>query len=608
MAKDFRRLFTYLKPHTGLFILATLAMLATGLLHGGIGALVVPIFDQAFSNPAATMTTPTPTLFNLQQFIPAKGFEAWRAISVLLLVFTLAKAVTDYFSRYLMARIGQAVVRRLRDDMFRHVLAQSAEFFERHRTNYLVSRLLTSTAAVESLVTSILRDLLMETVLLVVFLSACVFYSWRLTLTVAIVAPLVGTITAHFGRRLRNLARESLEGGQRMNDTAQEALANNTIVKAYTAERREERRFRNVLDEIVNANLRAARISGFAPQLIEIIGVVAVVVLLFFGQREIAANRMTSAQFLTFLIFLFRSYDPIRKLSRLHNAAEQALAGARQVWEVLDEHGAMPEKNNARPLAKLQSAIRFENVSFRYREAERPVLDSINLEVPINRMVALVGESGGGKSTLTKLVPRFHDPTDGRVTWDGVDLRDVPIADLRRQIAIVTQETILFNNTVRYNIAYSRPDATDEDIKRAAHIAFADSFIQELPAGYDTLVGERGVFLSGGQRQRLAIARAVLADAPVLVLDEATSALDTESERLVQQALQNLMQHRTTICIAHRLSTVRRADAIVVIERGRIIEIGTHAELLRRGGAYSRLYELQFAEEEETEEMLDVRC
>lgn len=601
MAKDFRRLFTYLKPHTGLFILATLAMLATGLLHGGIGALVVPIFDQAFSNPAASVEVATPTLFNLQQLIPAKGFEAWRAISILLLVFTLAKAVTDYFSRYLMARIGQAVVRRLRDDMFRHILAQSAEFFERHRTNYLVSRLLTSTAAVESLVTSILRDLLMETVLLVVFLSACVFYSWRLTLTVAIVAPLVGTITAHFGRRLRNLARESLEGGQRMNDTAQEALANGTIVKAYTAERREENRFRIVLDEIVNANLRAARISGFAPQLIEIIGVVAVVVLLFFGQREIAAGRMTSAQFLTFLIFLFRSYDPIRKLSRLHNAAEQALAGARQVWEVLDEHCEMPEKADARALTKLHSAIRFENVSFRYREAERPVLDNINLEVPLNGMIALVGESGGGKSTLTKLVPRFHDPTDGRVTWDGVDLRDVRLEDLRKQIAIVTQETILFNNTVRYNIAYSRPDAIDEDIKRAARIAFADSFIEELPDGYNTLVGERGVFLSGGQRQRLAIARAVLADAPVLVLDEATSALDTESERLVQQALQNLMQHRTTICIAHRLSTVRRADAIVVIERGRIIETGTHAELLRKGGAYSRLYELQFAEEEEEE-------
>jgi subfamily B ATP-binding cassette protein MsbA len=573
MAKDFRRLFTYLKPHTGLFILATLAMLATGLLHGGIGALVVPIFDQAFSNPAATVEAPTPTLFNLQQFIPTQGFAAWRAISILLLVFTFAKAFTDYFSRYLMARIGQLVVRRLRDDLFRHILAQSAGFFERHRTNYLVSRLLTSTAAIESLVTSILRDLLMETVLLVVFLSACVFYSWRLTLTVAIVAPLVGMITAHFGRRLRNLARESLEGGQRMNDTAQEALANNTIVKAYTAERREESRFRIVLDEIVNANLRAARISGFAPQLIEIIGVVAVVVLLFFGQREIAAGRMTSAQFLTFLIFLFRSYDPIRKLSRLHNAAEQALAGARQVWEVIDEHCEMPEKSDALPLVKLERAIRFENVSFRYRDDARPVLESINLEVPLNRMIALVGESGGGKSTLTKLVPRLHDPTHGRVTWDGVDLRDVRVADLRRQIAIVTQETILFNNTVRYNIAYSRPDASDEDIKRAARIAFADNFIEQLSAGYDTLVGERGVFLSGGQRQRLAIARAVLADAPVLVLDEATSALDTESERLVQQALQNLMQHRTTICIAHRLSTVRRADAIVVIERGRIIEL-----------------------------------
>jgi subfamily B ATP-binding cassette protein MsbA len=289
----------------------------------------------------------------------------------------------------------------------------------------------------------------------------------------------------------------------------------------------------------------------------------------------------------------------MRKLSRLHNGMEQALAAARHVWEVLDERAEMPEKPNAIELQPLREAIELRGVHFRYGNEERQVLRDISLRIRAGQMVALVGESGGGKSTLTKLVPRFHDPTEGSVTWDGVDLRDARLRSLRINTALVTQETVLFNDTVRYNIAYSRPGATEAEIEAAARAAHAHEFIKELPAGYDTVVGERGIFLSGGQRQRLAIARAVLADASVLVLDEATSALDAESERLVQKALANLTRGRTTIVIAHRLSTVRRADLIVVIERGRIIETGRHAELLALGGSYRRLYELQFADEEE---------
>ncbi len=308
---------------------------------------------------------------------------------------------------------------------------------------------------------------------------------------------------------------------------------------------------------------------------------------------------MNAALFITFLFFLFSSYDPMRKLSRLHNGMEQALAAARHVWEVMDERAEMPEKPDAVTLGPLREEIEFRNVVFRYGNEERLVLRDISLRIPAGRMVALVGESGGGKSTLTKLVPRFHDPAEGAVLWDGTDLRDASLASLRGNTALVTQETVLFNDTVRYNISYSRPDATDEEVEAAARAAHAHEFIKELPHGYDTVVGERGIFLSGGQRQRLAIARAVLADASVLVLDEATSALDAESERLVQKALANLTRGRTTIVIAHRLSTVRRADLIVVIERGRIIETGRHAELLAHGGAYRRLYELQFADEEE---------
>ncbi|MBA3247202.1 MAG: ATP-binding cassette domain-containing protein [Pyrinomonadaceae bacterium] len=595
---DLRRLLKYLRPHWGKFTLATVAMLAGALLQSAIGALIVPIFDQALRRGDETAER-TQTLFDLQNLIPASGFAAWRTIAVLLIVFTIAKGVAEYFSTYLMARVGQEAVLRLRQDLYAHLLSQSAEFFERHRTNYLVSRLVSSAAAIEAAVTGTLRDMLREGFTLIAFLAASFYYSWRLTLGSLLIGPIIGWLTATFGKRLRNLARETHEGSQRLVDTAQEALANQNIVKAYLGERREQARLTTVARQIVRANLRSARISGFAPPTIEIIGVVAVAVLLYFGQREIAAGNLTTAQFLTFLFFLFSSYDPMRKLSRLHNALEIALAAARHVWEVMDEHAEIKERADSIKLKPLQSEIELRDVSFDYRNAARPVLRGINLRIPAGQMIALVGESGGGKSTLTKLVPRFHDTVAGQILWDGTDLRDADLCSLRQQIAIVTQETVLFNDTVRYNISYSRPDASDAEIREAARVAFAHDFIMELPAGYETTVGERGIFLSGGQRQRLAIARAVLAEASVLVLDEATSALDAESEQLVQRALANLTRGRTTIVIAHRLSTVRRADSIVVLERGRIVETGKHAELLAHGGSYKRLYELQFADEQE---------
>ena len=594
--RDLRRLLRYLLPHTGTFIIATLAMIVSAVLETATSALIVPIFNQVLA-PGGGKAAATP--FQLQRLIPASGLHAWRMIALLLIIFTVIKGIAEYFSTYLMAYIGQSSILRLRQELYSHLLAQSAAFFERHRTNYLVSRLISSAAAIEAAVSLTLRDLLREGFTLIAFMCASFYVSWRLTLGSLLIAPPVAGLTVRFGSSLRKLARESFEGNKHLTDTAQEALANHSIVKAYRAEAREEGRFATVARRVRRANLRSASISGMSPPIIELIGVLFIAALIFFAEREIRLGRMDLAQFVLFLILLFRSYDPMRKLSRLQNSMSQALAAARHVWEVMDEDAEIPEQPNAVELPPLQREIEFRDVHFGYGDESRAVLRGVSLTVPAGKLVALVGQSGGGKSTLTKLLPRFHDPTSGAVLWDGIDLRDARVSSLRRQMALVTQETVLFNDTVRYNITYGRPGATDAQLDDAAKTALAHDFIVELPNGYDTIIGERGIFLSGGQRQRLAIARAVLIDAPVLILDEATSALDAESEQLVQSAIANLIRDRTTVVIAHRLSTVRRADLIVVIERGQIIEQGTHAELLAQVGQYQRLYELQFADEEE---------
>jgi len=593
--KDFKRLLKYLRPYWLIFVAAIAAMVLGAAFETAVGALLVPIFDQFLGNSAQK----SKTLFDLHSLIPRDDwFRAWVMISVLLLGFTIAKGIAEYFSSYLMAKIGQSAVLDLRRELYEHLLKQSTTFFERHRTNYLVSRLVNSCAAIELSVSSNLRDVLREAFMLVFFLAAAFYFNPKLMLGALLIAPVIGGLTAKFSKSLRKLAEESFEGNKLLTDTAQETLANQTIVKAYTAEEREKSRFLKAAGIIARANLRSGRIAATSPPTIELIGVIAVVIFFYFGLREINAGNMDAAQFFTFLFFLFRSYDPMRKISRQHNELTKAFAAARDVWEILDEDEILPEKSNAVELKPLQEKIELQNVSFKYKSDDKQILDQINLEIPRGAMIALVGESGGGKSSLIKLVQRLYDPTNGAIFWDETDLRDARVLSLKKQIALVTQETVLFNDTIRYNISYGNPQATDEQITEAARIAFADEFIKELPNGYETIVGERGIFLSGGQRQRIAIARAVLVNAPVLILDEATSALDTESERLVQKALANLMQNKTSIVIAHRLSTIRRADKIVVMEKGKIIQTGTHEELLEKGGMYKRLYELQFAEEE----------
>jgi ATP-binding cassette, subfamily B, bacterial MsbA len=593
---EFSRLLKYVRPYWLTFTFALVTMVLVAIFETATGALLVPIFGQFMPSAVGK----SETLFSLQRFIPQEPwYQAWLAISLLLLTFTICKGVAEFFSSYLMAKIGQAAILDLRRQLYDHLLSQPAAFFEKHRTNFLVSRLVVSCSAIEMAVSANLRDVLREGFMLVFFFAAAFYFNWRLMLGAMIIAPIIAFLTTKFSKALRRLAEESFEGNKQLTDIAQETLANQTIVKAYSAERREKQRFGRVAQVIAAANRRSGRIAATSPPTIEIIGTVAMLILFYFGLREINANRMDAAQFFTFLFFLFRSYDPMRKISRQHNEISKAFAAAKDVWSILDEDEVLPERSDALPIKPLANAIELRNVSFNYEnDPRKKILDDVSLAIPKGSMVALVGESGGGKSSLIRLIQRLYDVTSGSIIWDGVDIRDFRIHDFKKMIALVTQETVLFNDTIRYNISYGRPDATDEDLAHAARVAYAADFIDELPQKFDTIVGERGIFLSGGQRQRIAIARAVLVDAPVLILDEATSALDAESELLVQKALANLMQNKTSIVIAHRLSTVRKADKIVVMEKGRIVETGTHKELLEKSGKYKRLYELQFAEEE----------
>jgi len=595
--EDLRRLLNYVRPFWASFALAVAAMFAVAIFETATASLLAPIFDQF--NPGEGRRAKIP--FDIHSLIPKNDwYGGWIWISGLLLAFTLLKGIAEFISSFLMARIGQKAVLNLRKQLYEHLLNQSTTFFERHRTNFLVSRLVVSCSAIENAVSNNLRDILRESMILICFVAAAFYLNWRLMFGALIMGPVIALLTTRFSSALRRYATQSFEGNKQLTDIAQETLSNQTIVKAYQGEAREEVRFAHTAGIIANANMRSGRIASLSPPVIEMIGYIAIVIFLYFGLREVEMGRMVASEFFAFLFFLFRSYDPIRKLSRQHNELSKAFAAAKDVWSVLDENETLPEKKNAVQLKPLAGKIELANVSFKYGEGKK-ILKAVDLEIPKGTTIALVGESGGGKSSLIKLIQRLYDPSSGSIKWDGVDIRDASVSSLRRQIALVTQETILFNDTVRYNITYGDPSASDELIREAAKTAFADDFIDELPNGYDTIVGERGVFLSGGQRQRIAIARAVLKNSPVLILDEATSALDTESESLVQLALANLMENKTSIVIAHRLSTIRKADMIVVMEKGKIVETGTHQELLDADGKYRKLYELQFDESERSD-------
>ena len=508
------------------------------------------------------------------------------------------KGLGAYFSHYLMADVGQRLVRDLRDRLHAHMLGQSAAFFARRSTGQLLSRITNDVGQVQHVVSETIGNLLQESLALVAYGGLLFYYDAGLALVCITGAPVIVYPLARLGRRLRKTSRRSQEALEHLSHVAAESFAGHRIVKAFGAEGREAARFRTASAQLFRTNMTVTRIVAVLPPLMELLGGLGIAVALWYGSREISANRLTTGEFTAFIAALLLMYGPIKKLSRVNASLQQAISAAERVFEVLDRHTEVREKPDAQPLGRFQRAITFQDVVFGYEDGHgKPILRGVSFEVSAGQMLAIVGRSGAGKTTLANLVPRFYDVTGGVIRIDGVDVRDVTLASLRDQVGIVTQETILFDDTVARNIAYGRPDASREDIEAAARAAHAHEFIVSLPEGYETHIGERGQRLSGGQRQRLAIARALLKDPPILILDEATSSLDTESELLVQEALANLMRDRTSFVIAHRLSTIRRADAIIVMDRGRVVEVGRHEELLARTGSlYRRLYELQLLE------------
>jgi len=518
-----------------------------------------------------------------------------KVLMALLIVFVI-RAFTSFFSEYAFQKVGLSTVRDLRNELYERIIHQSHRFFSERSTGEMVSRVVSDADAIQAAVSTRMGDLFQESITLI-GLTIYVFISNpELALICVIGAPILVGPVIHFGRRLRGTTHRSQERMADMATLLEETIRGVRIVKAFTMEPFEINRFREATRRHLASNLKAQRIQALTSPVMELLSGVCLLALFSYAHRRISAGTLTPGAFLSFIAALAASYQPIKKLNKVNLSVNQALSAAERVFRMLDIDNEVKEKPDAIALTGVGSGIRYENINFAY--GEEPVLRNVSISIAPGEICALVGGSGAGKSTFVNLLPRFYDVNDGRITIDGHDVRDVTLKSLRSLMGFVTQEVVLFNDNVRNNIAYGRANIDENAVIAAAKAANAHEFISALPEGYDTMIGESGVLLSGGQRQRLAIARALFKDPPILILDEATSALDTESERLVQQALNNLMQGRTTLVIAHRLSTVRNADKIVVLDRGAVVETGPHEELLTRRGIYRKLYDLQFLEEE----------
>jgi len=620
-----RRLYRYLTPYKGWAVIAFGSMLIFAVTQTVMIAMSQPLFDEVLTRPTTQVTAKDTGakrwvvdtvmkrdrpegqrgwLINgydrvskrFESWWNAKPNDKWRKVLIILLIVFVVRAFTSFFAEYGFQKVGLSTVRDLRNELYEKIIHQSHRFFAERSTGEMVSRLVSDADQIQAAVSTRMGDLFQESITLIGLLIYVFISNTELALITFIAAPLLVYPVIHFGFRLRKTTHRSQERMADMATVLEETIRGVRIVKAFTMEKFEIGRFHEATKRHLSSTLKAQRIQAATSPVMEMLGGIGILLLFLYAHRRIAAGTLTIGQFVSFIAAIAAMYQPIKKLNKVNLSVNMALSAAERVFRMLDIDNVVKEKPDAVEIASVGSGIRYENVTFAYND--EPVLRNINLSIAPGEIVALVGSSGAGKTTFVNLLPRFYDVVEGRITINSIDIRDAKLSSLRGLMGFVTQEVVLFNDNVRNNIAYGRRDVDEQLVIEAAKAANAHEFITGLPQGYDTQIGESGVLLSGGQRQRLAIARALFKNPPILVLDEATSALDTESERLVQQALNNLMRGRTTLVIAHRLSTVRSAHKIVVLEKGEIVEFGKHEELLSRRGIYRRLHDLQFVEQD----------
>ena len=606
--RQLMRLLRYLLPYTVQFVPSIILLAAVGFLDAFRVLLVGPVLDRVL-NPASgsenilLFTIPyTHHTIYLQRFVPSHFHNAWTVVAFAFVASTILKGLFDYAGTYLVNYAGYGLITDLRNSLYQSILRRSAAFFQKHTTGTLVSTIVSDVERVQFATSSVLAEFLQQFFTFIFTAGVVIVLGKKLAWLLLLFVPFIIFSASKIGTRVRHTTRRGQDKLAEIQNILQETITGNRIVKAFSMEAWEFARFRKAAQRLFRANLRSVAAAAISSPLMDIFGAIAIALLLLLGREQIVHGRMTPGIFVAFIIAVFKLYDPVRKFALFHNSFQQALGASSEIFRFMDVRDEVQERPGAGPLPPFSRSIALESVGFCYDtdEGPREVLHDINLEVKAGEVLALVGSSGAGKSTLVSLIPRFYDVTSGRILVDGHDLRDVTLGSVRSQIGVVTQETVLFNDTLRNNIAYGQPAVSQKEVEAAARAALAHDFIMELPAGYESVIGEKGVRLSGGERQRIAIARALLKNAPILILDEATSALDNESEALVQSALQNLMTGRTVLVIAHRLSTVRRADRIVVLENGAIADIGSHEQLMQKLGTYRRLYDLQFVDLDST--------